>query len=82
MRHINVTNSSFARNLRDLIAKHSVTAKEISLATEVPASTISEWLGGRIPRLGEDVLKVARFFNVSLECLISTSTESSNRKEG
>lgn len=48
-----------------------VSAKVVSKATGIPTSTLSEWTGGRQPKLSDDVLKLARFFGVSIEYLIT-----------
>ncbi len=61
----------FSEVLRELMKDRKVTAKEISDKTGISQSTISEWLGSRTPRFSEDVLKVAQFFGVSLEFLLS-----------
>lgn len=65
----NAVKSIFAENLRGLMQERNLTAKEISRATGISKSTLSEWLGGRVPRFGEDVVKLAQFLNVSLEFL-------------
>ena len=62
---------SFSENLRRLMAERRVTAKVIADATGIPNSTLSEWTGGRTPKLGDDVLKLARFFGVPIEFFLT-----------
>ena len=81
VQHVQVK-SNFAKNLKELMQKHSVTAKELSRKTGVPTSTLSEWLGGRVPRLSDDAVKVAQVLGVSLEFLVTgTSAEENIVKE-
>jgi transcriptional regulator with XRE-family HTH domain len=61
---------SFSENLKRLMKERGVTARVLSKATAIPASTISEWSGGREPKLSEPVVKLARFFGVTLEFLV------------
>lgn len=53
------------------MSERGVAAKVVSKATGIPTSTLSEWTGGRQPKLSDDVLKLARFFGVSIEYLIT-----------
>lgn len=48
-----------------------LTLKVVSQATGIPSSTLSEWTANRAPVLGPDVLKLARFFGVSIEYLVT-----------
>ena len=63
--------SDFGQNLTKLMRERGVTARVISQATGIPASTLSEWTGGRDPKLNGAVVKLAKFFGVSLEFLVS-----------
>lgn len=63
--------SNFGTNLSKLMKDRGVSPKALSIATGVPTSTISEWSAGRDPRVGRNVIRVAQFFNVSLEFLIT-----------
>ena len=59
-------------NLKKLMATRRVSAKEISQTTGIPASTISQWLSGSTQEpKPEALLKLARFFSVSVEFLIT-----------
>ncbi len=62
--------SAISSNLRKLIRQRGVTLSEVSHATGVPRSTLGEWSTGRAPRLGPEILKVAKYLGVSLESLI------------
>src|ERR1700751_2842761 len=61
----------FSENLKRLMKEHSVSTRALTLALGIPSSTISEWTAGREPKLGDPVLKLAKFFGVSLEFLIT-----------
>lgn len=56
--------------LSQIIKERRITLKEISRATGVPATTISEWTGNRTPKNPEQVLKVAKFLGVTLHFLL------------
>ncbi len=43
-----------------------MTLKEISKATGVPSSTLSEWLNNRSPKNPEQIQKVAKYLGVSM----------------
>lgn len=62
---------SFSEVLKKLMRARGVTAKVVSQATGIPASTLSEWTAGRMPTIGRDVMRLARFFGVSIEFLIT-----------
>jgi transcriptional regulator with XRE-family HTH domain len=51
--------------------ERGITPKALSAATGIPTSTLSEWTAGRDPRLGQPLLKLARFFGVSIEYLVT-----------
>jgi transcriptional regulator with XRE-family HTH domain len=63
---------TFAETLKRLMRDREVSAKLLSKATGIPQSSISEYLNGsRSATLGEPILKLAKFFGVSLEYLIT-----------
>jgi transcriptional regulator with XRE-family HTH domain len=62
---------SFADNLKRLMKERGVSARVLSQATGIPASTISEWSGGREPKLSEPAVRLSRFFGVTLEYLVT-----------
>lgn len=63
--------AKFATNLRELMEERGVTAAEISAATGIPRSSISEYLVGRQPKLNESLVRLAKFLGVSVERLIT-----------
>jgi transcriptional regulator with XRE-family HTH domain len=63
--------TNFAETLKQLMKERGISARVLSQATGIPQSTLSEWSGGREPKLGEQVIKLARFFGVSLEFLVT-----------
>lgn len=69
--------SKFAETLKRLMKERNVSTKLLSQAISVPQSTLSEWSAGREPRLNESIIKVAKFFGVSVEYLITGSDEES-----
>ncbi len=63
----------FARNLRRLIEGRGMTVKDFCIESEIPAATISRYLtGDREPKLSY-VLRIAEFFNVSIDWLFGIS---------
>lgn len=63
--------NKFSEVFKRLMRERGVTAKLVSQATGIPPSTLSEWSAGRVPKLGEDVLRLARFFGVTVDYLIT-----------
>ena len=63
--------TKFSDNLKRLMKERGVSARVLSQATGIPQSTLSEWSAGREPKLGDQVVKLARFFGVSLEYLVT-----------
>lgn len=56
--------------LKKLLKDRRMTLKEVSIATSVPSSTLSEWLNNRSPKNPEQALKVAQYLEVSLHYLL------------
>ncbi|MCM2353724.1 MAG: helix-turn-helix domain-containing protein [Pseudobdellovibrio sp.] len=56
--------------LKKLLKDRRMTLKEVSTATSVPSSTLSEWLNNRSPKNPEQTLKVAQYLEVSLHYLL------------
>ena len=67
----NIRMAKFGETLRMLMKERKTTVKELSIVTGIPVSTISEWCANRLPRFTPEILKVANFFNVSLEYLLT-----------
>jgi transcriptional regulator with XRE-family HTH domain len=62
--------TTFAEVLKKLMHERKISAKALSIATGIPQSSISEYSNGsRSPTLGEPVLALARFFDVTIEYL-------------
>lgn len=61
----------FKDNLKDLIKAKNLRLSEISKATGIPKSTLSEWTAGREPKVSENLLKLAQFLEVTLEYLFT-----------
>lgn len=56
--------------LKKLLKDRRMTLKEVSQVTSVPSSTLSEWLNNRSPKNPEQILKVAKYLDVSLHFLL------------
>lgn len=56
--------------LKELIEANRYSIKEISRSTNVPPSTIAEWLNNRSPKNPEQTQKVAKYLGVSLHYLL------------
>ena len=67
--------SSFAKNLTKLIRERGTTIGAISRATGISTSTLSEWTAGRSPKVGNDLVKLSRHLEVSLDQLITGERE-------
>lgn len=63
--------NTFAKNLKILMEERGVSAAVLAKAVAVPKSTMSEWLAGRKPMLDDSIVRLARFFGVSVERLIT-----------
>ncbi len=73
---------TFSQTLKGLVKAKQTSINEISRKTGIPNSTLSDWYNGRVPVLGEAVIKLARFFDVSVEFLISGQPPESTIIEG
>ncbi len=63
--------NNFANNLKHLRIQNGMTQQELGKILDKDYSTIGKWeLGQRSPIM-EDVIKIADFFNISLQELIS-----------
>ena len=63
--------SKFSDNLNKVLREKGITKKELSEATGIPQSTISEWCNGRGPTLSEPVIKLAQYLCVTIEFLVT-----------
>ena len=67
----NIPMVKFQTTLKLLMEEKGVTASSVARSTGIAKSTLSEWLAGRKPLLDENIVKLARFFGVSVERLIT-----------
>ena len=70
--------NNFARNFKHLRIQNGKTQEELGKILNKDYSTIGKWeLGQRSPAM-EDVIKIADYFNISLQELISGNVDNSN----
>ncbi|MBS1983585.1 MAG: helix-turn-helix transcriptional regulator [Bdellovibrionales bacterium] len=62
---------AFSQTLKDLMRNRGISASAVSKACAIPKSSISEWLSGRKPKMDEALVRLAKFFDVSVEFLIT-----------
>jgi transcriptional regulator with XRE-family HTH domain len=67
----NETVAKFHETLKKLMQERGVSASVVCQATGIPKSTLSEWLGGRKPQLDDGIVRLARFFGVSVEHFVT-----------
>lgn len=72
---------AFGDNLNGVIKAKRYSLKEVSEATSIPRSTLAEWVQGRSPQLGPELLKLSSFLGVSLEYLMTGKEDSTNAVE-
>lgn len=59
----------FAERLRDLRREHGMTLKDVALGVDISINTVSRWeRKERIPNI-ENIIALAKFFNVSTDYL-------------
>lgn len=51
----------------ELLIKHNKKASDVSVATGIPASTFTDWKKGKSCPKTDKLLKIAYFFDVSIE---------------
>ena len=61
---------SFGENLKRILAERSLTLTKISEATGIPMSTLSEWTGGREPKVSEGLIKLCKYLGLSLDEMV------------
>lgn len=66
--------SEFANNLKNLMKLRKISAAELGRKAKIPKSTISEWMQGRQPKFDETILRLAQVLGVSVENLLTGST--------
>ena len=70
----------FNVRLKELRLENGITQKELANAIEVGRTTISEYESGKIVPKQEGLLKIANYFNVSVDYLTGVSNERATRK--
>jgi len=58
------------KTLSQLLSEHSLSAREVARKTGIPQSTFNNFLSGRGPHKPEQILAIAKYFNVSMELLL------------
>ena len=72
--------NNFARNFKHLRIQNGKTQEELGKALNKDYSTIGKWeLGQRSPTM-EDVIKIADYFNISLQELVSGNVNDSKNE--
>ena len=71
----------FNERLKQLRLANGLTQKELAKSIEVGRTTISEYESGKIVPKQEGLLKLANYFNVSVDYLTGVSDEPATRKE-
>lgn len=72
--------SKFAENLKDLMFDNNLSQKELAENTAIDRASINRYLKGNcIPNL-KAVIKLAQYFNCSIDFLIGKSTENNHTK--
>ena len=70
--------NNFANNLRHLRIQNGMTQEELGKKLNKDYSTIGKWENGSRSPIMEDVIKIADYFNISLQELISGKFEYNN----
>lgn len=65
--------NSFAKRIRELRIEHKLTQKELAHNLNVLARTISYWEQGRQECDFSTLIKIAKYFNVSIDFLLGLS---------
>ena len=71
----------FAKRLKELRLNNGLTQKELAKSIEVGRTTISEYESGKIVPKQEGLLKIANYFNVSVDYLTGVSDDPATRKQ-
>lgn len=70
------TKIRFKENLRNILNANDISNKEFALLMDVAPSAVTSWLNGRtFPKEPETLVKIASFFGISLEILLSGDTK-------
>mgnify|MGYP003862093811 CR=1 FL=1 len=63
--------SDFKTNLKRIMKERGMSAADLSRRTQIPKSTISEWLQDRKPKFDDAILRLAKVLGVSAETLLT-----------
>lgn len=67
---------SFGQSLKHLMKERGLSVRKLTEQTNIPKSTIAEWLSGRSPKFSPELIKLSQVLGVSLETLlVGKSTE-------
>ena len=64
-------NARFASTLRDLMAKHKTTQKELAKFVGIRPQSLAQYCSGETTPNGEKLLKIAEFYNVTTDFLLT-----------
>lgn len=67
---------SFGQNLSRILARRRLRLSRVSEATGIPLSTLSEWTGGREPKLSDALVRLANYLGVTLDELARAEGQS------
>lgn len=60
----------FAESLKQLMRERNLSVKKLAEQTGIARTSLNDWSQGARPTVSEDLVKLAQFFNVSLERLL------------
>lgn len=63
--------TDFKTNLKRIMKERGLSAAALSRQTQIPKSTISEWMQGRQPKFDDAILRLAKVLKVSTETLLT-----------
>lgn len=69
------TGKIFAENLKTVLDQRDLSAKQAALLAGVPASTLSQWLGGSMPLDMESVYRFCQATGTDFQWLLVNKTE-------
>lgn len=61
-------------NIKNIIHERRLSLKEVAHGSGIPISTLSQWCNNRQAPLAEPLMRLAKFFSVSVEQLITGQT--------
>ena len=64
-------NAHFAVTLRELMAKHGTTQKELAAFVGIRPQSLAQYCSGETTPNGEKLLKIAEFYNITTDYLLT-----------